>query len=106
VSFVLLVQVTCDTEGCTASHWGDSTADAWRIAREDGWRHDGEQHRCAKHAPASQVVDTVRSLAARGWPDGRIGAEVGLSRGGVQSLRQRHGIAGRRTGRPSTRVPP
>lgn len=103
MSFVTLVQITCDTDACKAAHWADSTTEAWREAHADGWERDGEQHRCRAHAPVRQRVETIRDLAAKGWTDGRIGARIGLSRGGVQGLRQRHGIPGQREGRPSRR---
>lgn len=102
-----LVRITCDADNCTAAYpaedWAPDASLAWREARRAGWERDFEQHRCPAHARSAQLVARVRELAAKGLPDGRIGERLGLTRGGVWSLRYRHGIAGQRTGRPSHR---
>lgn len=98
-----MTRVTCDSEGCTASYPAEGwmpDASAWREARRSGWERDFEEYYCPQHARSAEVVAVIRELAGKGMPDGRIGERLGLTRGGVQALRSRHGIAGRRPGRP------
>lgn len=52
-------------------------------------------------APLAQYADQVRDLNARGWRDGKISEELGISVKQVEGIRRRHGIESLGRGRPS-----
>lgn len=102
MTLIILAQVACDAAECQASRWADSASAVWAQARSQGWGRDGEQHYCPKHRLIDPRVDRIRELAGMGLSDARIGTRLGMSRGGVQSIRYAHNIPGRRPGRPNS----
>lgn len=102
MTLVLLAQIRCDATGCPTGRWGAEPKELWGTLRGEGWTRDGEQHHCPTHSPEDPRLERIRELAGRGLSDANIGAKIGMSRGGVQSLRQAHGIPGRRPGRPNS----
>lgn len=103
------IELSCDHDGCTTAYAPSVTevtsVQATRVGSViAGWtRRDGLDY-CPEHAAEAEppTVARVRELAAKGLGDAQIGAQLGMERGGVQKLRKRYGIPGRRPGRPGS----
>lgn len=104
----LYVELACDQPGCDTAY-APAVDELTSVKRTRvgsiiaGWARRGGKDYCPQHAAEAEppAVSRVRELAAKGLSDEQIGLRIGMTRSGVQHLRQQYDIPGRRPGRPS-----